>query len=629
MPGTRLGGTDEPVRDGAPAPATSAILDLMPDAVVALDADARIVLCNRSATTVFGISPEQALGVQMSELVPALGVGGIARLMADAIVVGGGRIRIGRVQTDGLRRGGTGFPLEASIAESHAIDGARWTCVVRDLTEQRQADATLSLFQQAVDGSSSGIVITSARLPGQPITYVNRAFTAITGYAPHEVVGRGCGFLQRDDRAQPGIDALRAAIREARDCTVTLRNYRRDGTLFWNELRIAPVRDPDGEVRHYIGVQTDVTERVQAAREIELRNARFDAVLSLSPDGFVLFDADDRLVFVNPALCAMTGATQHDLLGLAREEFEALLRSLARPDSLAATDAPHAPPTARTPHETRRMTLVRPRHCVLDCTERTHAGARGETVLCFRDVTRESEIDRMKSEFLTTAAHELRTPLASVFGYAELLISREVDPPKRQRMLQTIHSQAKLLSTMIDDLLDLAKIEARRERELKVYPVPVGLLVDGAIEALAALEGPRPIEVEVASREIEVAVDPDRSRQAITHVLSNACRFSAPNSPIRMLVRAGTDPDAGHVIVTVVDRGIGMTPEQRARAFERFYRADPSGHSPGTGLGLSITKEIVEMQGGRIALRSAPGLGTEVDLLFPRAEPTMRLPDAP
>jgi signal transduction histidine kinase len=336
-------------------------------------------------------------------------------------------------------------------------------------------------------------------------------------------------------------------------------NDRRDGSLFWNELHIAPVRDPDSTVRHCLGVQTDVSVRVEAERELAMRNARLDAVMSLSPDGFVLFDATDRLVYVNEALSAMLGVGPAELAGLTRGAFEPRLAA-----SCAPADGPVADPRRASPESGQRtLEVVRPQRRILQCTERTHARHGGETVLCFRDVTRETEIDRMKSEFLTTAAHELRTPLVSVFGYAELLIARASDAPKRQRMLQTIHPQAKLPTSMIDDLLDLAKIEVRRGREVVLYPVPVGMLVDGAPEGLAAVEAPRDVEldVEVGARTVEVAVDPDRTRQAITSVLSDACRCSAPGSPVRLSVRTGTGPDGPAVLVTVVDRGIGMSAE--------------------------------------------------------------------
>jgi diguanylate cyclase (GGDEF)-like protein/PAS domain S-box-containing protein len=120
------------------------------------------------------------------------------------------------------------------------------------------------LLQQALEASGDGFVITDAREPDNPIIYVNPAFERMTGYPPDEVLGRNCRFLQGDDTRQEALEELRAALREGRACRVTLRNYRKDGRLFWNELGISPVRDESGELTHFIGVQKDVTRRVVA-----------------------------------------------------------------------------------------------------------------------------------------------------------------------------------------------------------------------------------------------------------------------------------------------------------------------------------------------------------------------------
>lgn len=120
------------------------------------------------------------------------------------------------------------------------------------------------LLRKAVDASASSIVIADARRKDLPLIFVNPAFRALTGYSPKEILGRNCRFLQSSDRSQPGIAVIRKALRERRSCTVVLRNYKKNGVLFWNELRLSPVLGPGGELTHYIGVQTDVTERVRA-----------------------------------------------------------------------------------------------------------------------------------------------------------------------------------------------------------------------------------------------------------------------------------------------------------------------------------------------------------------------------
>src|ERR671917_174064 len=132
----------------------------------------------------------------------------------------------------------------------------------------------LRLLDRAVTASTNSIVITDPNQPGDPLVYVNPAFEKTTGYAAEEVLGRNCRFLQGDDRDQPALGELRAAVYEERHCTVVLRNYRRDGTLFWNELSVYPVRNEEGRMTNFVGVQNDVTERIKAEEVLsEMRRA--------------------------------------------------------------------------------------------------------------------------------------------------------------------------------------------------------------------------------------------------------------------------------------------------------------------------------------------------------------------
>src|ERR687895_502622 len=132
----------------------------------------------------------------------------------------------------------------------------------------------LRLLERAVTASTNSIVITDPNQPDDPIVYVNPAFERTTGYAAEEVLGRNCRFLQLEDRAQPALEELKAAVCEGRHCTVVLRNYRKDGTLFWNELSIYSVRDEDGCMTNFVGVQNDVTERIRAEEILsEMRRA--------------------------------------------------------------------------------------------------------------------------------------------------------------------------------------------------------------------------------------------------------------------------------------------------------------------------------------------------------------------
>jgi PAS domain S-box-containing protein len=132
----------------------------------------------------------------------------------------------------------------------------------------------LRLLERAVIASTNSIVIVDPNQPDYPIVYVNPAFEKTTGYAYEEVLGRNCRFLQGEDRDQPALGELRTAVREGRHCTAVLRNYRKDGTLFWNELSIYPVRDAEGRATSFVGVQNDVTERIRTEEILsEIRRA--------------------------------------------------------------------------------------------------------------------------------------------------------------------------------------------------------------------------------------------------------------------------------------------------------------------------------------------------------------------
>ncbi|MFN3920149.1 MAG: PAS domain S-box protein [Methylohalobius sp.] len=161
----------------------------------------------------------------------------------------------------------------------------KWRGVDRDVTERKRFEDALRLRDRAIEASSVGIIITDALKPGNPIIYANPAFLQITGYSREEIMGKNPRILQGPDTEPEAVEEIRKAIREGRDCHLTLRNYRKDGTPFWNELLISPVRDENGILTHFVGIQTDVTElrRVEEQRH-EMEIAK-QIQLSLLPRG--------------------------------------------------------------------------------------------------------------------------------------------------------------------------------------------------------------------------------------------------------------------------------------------------------------------------------------------------------
>jgi signal transduction histidine kinase len=253
---------------------------------------------------------------------------------------------------------------------------------------------------------------------------------------------------------------------------------------------------------------------------------------------------------------------------------------------------------------------------VLDrsCLVATETG--GGDIFFFRDVSGEAAVERAKSEFLRTAAHELRTPLTSVLGFSEILLNRKLDEETRHDLLNTIHQTAKRLSVMSADLLDIARIDAGAVGELNLQPVSLQPFLQSIAGDVIAPDGRRAVLKPLAAG-LQAYTDRDRIEVVLRQLLSNAFKFSGPDTVVTMEAEAGSMDDVRGILVRVRDGGIGMPPEVVERVFERFYRADTTGDMLGTGLGMSIVRDTLGLLHGRVKLSSEPGKGTEVTLWLP------------
>lgn len=229
------------------------------------------------------------------------------------------------------------------------------------------------------------------------------------------------------------------------------------------------------------------------------------------------------------------------------------------------------------------------------------------------------QLDRMKDEFVLTASHELRSPLTSVQGFAELLmLEREKLDPKQAETVEIILDNTRHLVRLLNDLLDLARSDAGR-LAIKPTPVNVGALVEDAVRTMRAQTeaGGQSLSEEIEPGLPAVEADPDRIRQVLVNLLTNAHEYCPEGASIRVTA-ARIDAE---VEIAVIDDGPGIPREQLEHIFERFTRGDAglTQHVGGTGLGLAISKSLVELHGGAIAAESAPGGGSTFRVRLPAA----------
>jgi len=184
-----------------------------------------------------------------------------------------------------------------------------------DITERKQTDQALRVRNRAMAAAANGVMITDPNLSDNPLIYCNPAFEKITGYTLDEVLGRNARFLQGNDCQQDGLKEVRAAIREGHECYVVVRNYRKDGTRFWNELTIAPVRDTNGEIAHFVGIQNDITERKRAEEALRRERDFAESLIETAQTIVLVLSPEGRIVRFNPFMEQLSGYRLGEVVG--------------------------------------------------------------------------------------------------------------------------------------------------------------------------------------------------------------------------------------------------------------------------------------------------------------------------
>jgi signal transduction histidine kinase len=343
--------------------------------------------------------------------------------------------------------------------------------------------------------------------------------------------------------------------------------------------------------------------------EIEAAKEKIDGILKSVADGLLVVDQQQRVMLMNQPAEEALGvsfkvAANHPLFeSLAETERWTGFRSwLATPTETGSFDFQGPTTTAG----------VGERVYQGRCSPlRNRDGQIVGQIVMMQDVSREREIERLKSEFLAMAAHELHTPITTIMGYTELLATHSQDAfseEQRREFTGYIHDKATALAHMVDDLLDVSRIEAGQPLLLQRSRIAVADVVASATQLLP-LSPQHRLMIDIEPRSLEWFADQFRLEQLLGNLLNNAVKYSPEGGEIRLAARVKED----QLLVTVSDQGMGMTPAETEHVFERFFRADNSNTAvAGTGLGMSIARIIVEAHGGEIWIDSQKGVGTRV-----------------
>ena len=439
-------------------------------------------------------------------------------------------------------------------------------------------------------------------------------------------------FVHPDD--QPKLAPVFALHGNTNDeaLVFTLRLRAKNGAYRWMQYRgRITSRDENGKVTLVSGLARDVTEQQIAQSIVRDRTAQLDVIFNLSPDAFVSFDHHLKVKYVNPAFGRMTGWRDEAIKGMSEAQFSRQLSQLCvAKHPFGGLAAMRAATLASGSAAQALIELNSVPQRILRINLQLSDAPTVSQILYLRDVTHETIVEAMKTEFLATAAHELRTPMASIVGFAEILCTHPLQQAEQLEFAEIIWRQSLHLAGILDELLDLSRIEAHGGKGLLLASLDLTAKVNEVVKAFPLPEGRDAPAVNLPP--LTCKADRDKVLQVLNNVISNAYKFSGPGTGITITpAKPAVHPVSGRRLIGLVvqDAGIGMTPEQLARVFERFYRVDKTGTIPGNGLGLSISREIMELMGGQVIIASTPQQGTTVSLMFEQFdEPPQLLPPA-
>ena len=528
--------------------------------------------------------------------------------------------------------GGDGVPvqLRIDVAPLRTSDeaAAHVVVIVQDITERGRAERALRrsehLLDQAERIAQAGSYALDLRTG--KLTW-SRGMYALNGRDPATFVPdleQGMGMVHPEDRAQMEADTRRLLAGEVEATTFDYRTFTPEGALRIMRGRGAAEVDDEGTPL-LIGTIRDATQEVLAAAQLRYSEARFRSVFEHAAGGIVRTALDGTIIDANPAFVAILGGTSaQQLIGTELRAW------FADPAVGARLALDRWRPGQALEAEWRRLdgasaAVVLDGTVLEDDEGRSFLGVVHDLTAERARTAREREAveaSRAKTAFLAGMSHELRTPLNAVLGLSEALLEGTFGAlvEAQRRALETVHASGQHLLALINDVLDIARVEAG---QLLIEPERLGLAAPieeslALIHGAAARRGQR-VVADLAAALPAVDIDKRRIKQVLLNLLGNAIKFSPPGATIGLAARL--DRATARAVIEVCDHGPGIPPEDRERVFEPFVTLDASvaREFGGAGLGLTMVKRIVELHGGTVRVTDTPGGGSTFVVELPVA----------
>jgi len=501
-----------------------------------------------------------------------------------------------------------------------------------DLPVSGNDPANIKLLKAALDSSISGIIITDNTQFDNPIIYCNKAFEKLSGYSREEVIGRNCRFLQGNERHQDARGAIRRAVLKGEPITVELRNYRKSGELFWNELYISPIKGDQDQITHFIGVQNDITRRKNAeenliyerdlveqkiqerTRELNENREYLDSVIQTIRQGLLVLDPEFRVISANYFFLKTFKVEQRDTIGRSLYELGNGQWNIEQLRTLLEQILPTSNPVLdfevdhEFPHIGRKLMLLNAHRIELE------GDFKDRILIAIEDITEIRASEVRKDDFLSVSSHELKTPLTTIKGYNQTilrLLPADINP-KIHSMVSKSARQVDRLHNIITSLLEMSRIQSGK-LVLDLEPIDLNVMVGELLDEFRESHSSHVLSLQ---GQIAAMVPGDESQiaQVLQNLITNAIKYSPDAREIKVILSEVSN----YAKISVTDFGLGISMEDQKMIFDRFFRVSTiQKHFPGMGIGLYICSQIIKQHGGTLWVDSEPGKGATFSFTLP------------
>jgi protein-histidine pros-kinase len=530
------------------------------------------------------------------------------------------------VDMEAIEAGATDYLVKDETSPSRLERTIRYAVQLN--TERKQAEL-VRLQAAALESADNAILITNHE---GTITWVNSAFTALTGYAPGEVLGQNSRILESDQHDAAFYESMWQTLGSGKVWHGEMINLRKDGSTYFEEQTITPVLNETGEITNFIAVKQDISERRRAEEGLRTSEIRYRRLFEAARDGILILNGVTlRITDVNPFMTELLGYSRDEFLGKELWEIGLFSDKEASQNAFRELQAKGYLRYEDLPLQTSQGKLRE-----VEFVSNVYQEDGNQVIQCnIRDITDRKRFEQTlqeknielgnanlaKDRFLANMSHELRTPLNAIIGFTGTLLMGLPGPlnADQEHQLSIVQTGARHLLSLINDLLDLARVESGKV-EIKDEPLVCQSVVEEVAAALRPLAEGKGLEFKIKAPKSGVRIAADRRilSQILINLSNNAIKFTE-RGQVRIQLRRRRANGQTLASIEVIDTGIGIRIEDQEKLFQAFQQVRTDHRNEGTGLGLYLSEKLAILIKGKIEFESEYGKGSTFRLLIPTA----------